>query len=132
MASKDICVQATVDGIPAEATYCFVPETNSTVISLQASTQSQICVSVSGRVLLHDNSDMLDRCAEIINAAELAYHTKEHLWRVLTEEYPNLHKRLLRLHFDCTDRENRGVLEALKELLTLTQEELSLLQDQKS
>jgi predicted metal-dependent hydrolase len=66
---------------------------------------------------------MLDRCAEIINAAEISYHTKEQLWRVLTAEFPNAHKRIWRLGHDCTDRENRGVLKALKEMLTLTQEE---------
>jgi hypothetical protein len=80
-------------------------------------------MEITGDTLVHDNGDMLDRCAEIINAAELAYHTKERLWSILTQEFPNVHRRILRLSYDCIDRENRGVLTALKELLTLTQEE---------
>ena len=120
---KDIRVQVAVDGVPVEADFRFDPKTNSTVVCLQASTESRICMDITGKTLVHDNCDMLDRCAEIINAAELAYHTKEHLWRVLTQEFPNVHKQLLKLSFDCTDRENRSIHKALKEMLTLTQEE---------
>ena len=120
---KDICVQATVDGAPVVVACRFDPKTNSTAVSLQASSESRICLDITGEELIHDNCDMLDRCAEIINAAELAYHTKEHLWRVLTQEFPNVHKQLLKLSFDCTDRENRSIHKALKEMLTLTQEE---------
>ena len=120
---KDIRVQVAADGVPVEADFRFDPKTNSTVVCLQASTESRICMDITGKTLVHDNCDMLDRCAEIINAAELAYHTKEHLWRVLTQEFPNVHKQLLKLSFDCTDRENRSIHKALKEMLTLTQEE---------
>jgi hypothetical protein len=120
---KEICVRATVDDAPAEIACRFDPKTNSTVVHLQVSTDSRICIEITGDVLIHDNGDMLDRCAEIINAAEISYHTKEQLWRVLTAEFPNAHKRIWRLGHDCTDRENRGVLKALREMLTLTQEE---------
>ena len=120
---KEIRVQVTVDGIPAKTVCRFDSKTNSTIVSLQASVKSRICVDITGDTLIHDNGDMLDRCAEIINAAEMSYHTKERLWHILTDKFPNVHKRLLRMRYDCTDRENRGVLEALKELLTLTQEE---------
>ena len=120
---KDIRVQVAVDGVPVEADFRFDSKTNSTVVCLLASTESRICMDVTGKTLVHDNCDMLDRCGEIINAAELSYYTKEHLWRVLTEEFPSVHKRLLKLSFDCTDRESRSILKAIKEILTLTQEE---------
>jgi hypothetical protein len=59
----------------------------------------------------------------MINAAELAYRTKEQLWSVLNQDFPNVHKKLLKLSFECTDRENRDILKALKEMLILTREE---------
>ena len=116
-------ILATVDGVPVEAVCCFDSKTNSMSVSLHASIASRICMDIVGEKLVHNNCGVLDRCAEIINAAELTYYAKEHLWSVLTQEFPNVHKRLLRLSFDCTDRENRNVFNALKEMLTLTQEE---------
>ena len=120
---KDICVEVTVDGVRMEASKRFDPKTNTTIITLQASVDSQICLDITGKTLIHDNADMLDRCAEIINRAELAYHTKEHLWSILTQEFSTVRKQIWALGFQCTDRENRSVLKALKEMLLLTQEE---------
>ena len=83
-------MEVTVDGVRMEASKRFDPKTNTTIITLQASVDSQICLDITGKTLIHDNADMLDRCAEIINAAELTYYEKEHLWNVLTQEFPNI------------------------------------------
>ena len=120
---KSAVVKVTVDGAVAEAVCCWDSQTNSMVVTLQASTASSICLEILGDTLIHDNADWLDRCANIINAAELAYHTKDQLWVALTMSFENVHRRLLHLSFACTDRENRRILPALKEMLTLTQEE---------
>ena len=120
---KNIHVQLMVDGIPAEAACRYDAATNSTTVCLSASTNSEIRLQITGQTLLHDNSDMLARCASIINTAELSYHTKEQLWQVLTGEFPSVHKKIQALSMGCTDRENRSILTALKEMLTLTQEE---------
>lgn len=120
---KSAAVKVTVDGAVAEAVCCWDSQTNSMVVTLQASTASSICLEILGDTLIHDNADWLDRCANIINAAELAYHTKDQLWVALTMSFENIHRRLLHLSFACTDRENRRILPALKEMLTLTQEE---------
>jgi hypothetical protein len=120
---KSVAVQVTVDGVPAAANFQFDAQTNSTVVSLQAFVTSRICLEISGDTLIHDNADYLDRCASMINAAELAYRTKEQLWSVLNQDFPNVHKKLLKLSFECTDRENRDILKALKEMLILTREE---------
>ena len=77
---KSVAVKVTVDGAAAEATCCWDPQTNSMIVTLQASTASNICLEIQGNTLIHDNADWLDRCASIINAAELAYHTKDQLW----------------------------------------------------
>lgn len=120
---RDACVSVTVDGKPAGATCCRDAETNTTVVGLQAAATSRICLEITGQILIHDNADLLDRCAQIINRAELTYYAKGALWSVLTGEFPSVHKRLLKLSFDCTDRESRSVFQALKEMLTLTQAE---------
>ena len=120
---KDIRVGLTVDGVAVRADCSYDAATNSTVISLSASINSRICLEISGNTLIHDNGDVMDRCAQIINASEVSYYTKEQLWAVLTQQFPNVHKQLLKLSFECTDREKRSIHIALKEMLTLTQAE---------
>ncbi len=120
---KSVSVKVTVDGAPAEVTCRFDADTNSTVVSLQASVASRICLEISGETLIHDNSDWLERCASIINAAEIAYPVKDRFWDVLNRPFESLHKRLIHFTYICMDRENRRLLPALKEMLTLTQEE---------
>ena len=112
-----------MDNKETNVTCSYDKNTNTTVICLQTAVTSRICVDIAADKLIHDNGDMMDRCAEIINASEVAYHTKDRLWSVLTKEFPSVHRRLLTLNFACTDRENRSILRALKEMLTLTQEE---------
>lgn len=121
--AKEVQVTATVDGAAVESRQQFDPQTNTTTVFLQASTQSRICLEISGENLICGNEDVPERCAQIINRAEISYHIKEKLWQLLTKEFPSVHKRLVELSFLCTDRENRSILYALKELLTLTQEE---------
>ena len=120
---KSISVCVRVDNKETNVTCSYDKNTNTTVICLQTAVTSRICVDIAADKLIHDNGDMMDRCAEIINASEVAYHTKDRLWSVLTKEFPSVHRRLLTLSFACTDRENRSILRALKEMLTLTQEE---------
>ena len=120
---KSATVKVTVDGTVAEVFCRYAPQTNSTIVTLQASTASCICLEISGDARIHDNADWLDRCASIINAAEITYHAKEQLWDALTMSFENVHRRLAHLNFTCTDRESRRILPALKEMLTLTQEE---------
>ena len=120
---KAVNVLVAVDGILTTPDCHFDAQTNSTVVSLNASVQSRIVMDILGETLVNDNGDYLDRCAEIINAAEVSYHTKEQLWQILTQDFPNVHKKLLQLRRDCAGQENRGILFALQELLTLTQQE---------
>jgi len=119
---KSISVQVSVDGAPVEATCRFEPKTHSTVVTLRASTHSRISLNITGDALIHDNSDWLDRCAEIIHFAEIAYHLKDRLWKELNG-FETIHSCLWLMGRRCSDRENRQILAALREMLTLEQEE---------
>ena len=119
---KSISVQVSVDGAPVEATCRFEPKTHSTVVTLRASTQSRIRLNITGDALIHDNSDWLDRCAEIIHIAETAYHLKDRLWKELNG-FETIHSCLWLMGRRCSDRENRQILAALREMLTLEKEE---------
>ena len=72
---------------------------------------------------MHNNSDVLARCRRILMETQLTYAEKDRITELLEHPPETLHLLLRRLSSSCA--ENRDTVFALRELLTLTQEEYS-------
>ena len=94
---------------------------NTTEICVTAAVNQQIRVTFSGEQLIHDNSDVLDRCRDILLHSQIRFGDKEDIFGLIQSEKP-LHNKL---YFISAFRpaETIGVTDAVRELLTLTQGE---------
>jgi len=96
-------------------------EGNTTVVSVTAPVNQEIRISFTGSDLIHDNADVLDRCFEILLHSQISTADKEHIWRCLQKD-ESIHQKL-HLMSAFQSREISGVVDAIRELLTLTQDE---------
>jgi hypothetical protein len=96
-------------------------EDNSTVIFVTAPVDRQIQVSFAGENIVHDNSDARDRCFDLLLHSQIATDHKEHIWRCLKKE-DTIHQ-MIHLMSAFRSREICAVVGAIRELLTLTQDE---------
>ena len=95
-----------------------VKKTNTRQITVTADVTQDIVISVSGTQLLHDNSDAMDRCKEIALFSQIA--DKDQLMRLAYSSLPVQEKLW---HMEGSRREWMPISDALRELLTLTEEE---------
>jgi hypothetical protein len=95
-----------------------IPETNTTRITVTAAVTETITVTVSGHSLIHDNSDVMDRCRNILMLSQIG--DKEKVMAILHGQ-TTIRGKLQRIEGDR--REWMATADALRELLTLTQEE---------
>ena len=96
-------------------------EENTTVIYVTAPVDQEITLSFTGENLLHDNAEALDRCFHILLYSQISTADKEHIWKCLQKE-DELHEKIHQISA-FRSRDISGVVGAIRELLTLTQEE---------
>lgn len=94
-------------------------QSHSTVISVTAPVDQKIIVTFTGENLVHDNSDALARCFDLLLHSQIATSDKEHIWGCLKKNMPLREKLHLMSTFRA--RDISGVTGAVVEMLTLTQ-----------
>jgi hypothetical protein len=94
---------------------------NTTVITVDAPVNQEIRVTFTGSNLIHDNSDVRDRIFDLLLHSQIATDHKEHIWRCLKQE-ECLHQKIHNMSA-FRSREICAVVGAIRELLTLTQDE---------
>ena len=94
---------------------------NSTVISVTVPVNQEIQVTFTGENLIHDNADVIDRCFDLLLHSQIGIEHKEHIWRCLQTKDP-IHQKM-HMMSAFRDRSISGVMGAIRELLTLTQDE---------
>ena len=94
---------------------------NSTVIFVNAPANQEIRVTFTGSNLIHDNSDALDRCFDLLLHSQIATDHKEHIWKWVQKD-DSIHQKMHNMS-SFRDRQISGVVGAIRELLTLTQDE---------
>lgn len=95
-----------------------VSKSNTRQITVTAPVTQEIVITVSGAQLIHDNSDVMDRCREIVLFSQIS--EKDELMRFVRSSV-SIHEKLR--HMEGNRREWALVSDALRELLTLTEEE---------
>ena len=115
---KDISVALTVDGAdaPSEVTYCA--KTNTTAVTFCAPVTACCQLTVTGKELIHDNADAMDRCIEILQHSQTRTRVKSEMRDMLKREGYDVHQKLWRI--SAYSPEEQELTEALGEMLTLT------------
>ena len=93
-------------------------EGNTTVVCVCASVQEKVEVTIQGDALIHDNSDAMDICRNIVLFSQIT--DKDKLMEIVRRDR-SVHYRLVEMHYNR--KEWTGVTDAICELLTLTEEE---------
>ena len=94
-------------------------ETNTWWVTAEADTDEKIAVHISGEQLVHDNSDVFDRCEEILRFSQIPHEDKSMIMKMLLTE-SNQKPERLRTHAARVSGTSSPVARALVELLTLT------------
>ena len=96
-------------------------ECNTTIVSVEASTTSVIRVNIQGEALIHDNSDVIERCMNVLQMSQINIGTKTSIGEAIVVPNQSLHQKLYA--FMGRSEESQPVVGVLRELLSLTEEE---------
>ncbi len=118
---KDITVSVAVDGVSADAV--ISRDGNTTTIEVTAPVTSAIVATVTGDMLIHDNSDLADHIESVLQTAQMPVLMKMDWHEWCLDPDTNVRDK-------CNDmgawtQGFSDVRDALKELLTLTKSELT-------
>ena len=94
---------------------------NTTVITVNAPANQEIRVAFTGSNLIHDNADAQERCFRLLLHSQIATDHKEHIWKWVQMD-ESIHQKMFYMA-SFRGREISGVVDAIRELLTLTQDE---------
>lgn len=119
--AKNIEARVLVDGNAVKAFVEYDVAHNTTVLSVEASVRSKICIEIIGEHLVHNNADVLKRCEEILQLSQLSIAEKNHIYKALCDDQRPVHRRI----YEITGRSEQAqpVVGVLRELLTLTEDE---------
>ena len=113
---KDVRVTVFVNGreVAADA----VRQGNSTCVCVTAKVTDRVEVRITGDALIHDNADAVSRIERIIQRSRISTREKEHMMAQVLSDAPT-HKKLSHMHWPSSESE--AVVDAIKELLSLTE-----------
>ena len=113
---KDVCVKVLVNGeaVDAEA----VRQGNTTCVCVSAAVTDRVELHITGDALIHDNADAVSRIERIIQRSRISTREKEHMMVQVLSDAPT-HKKLSHMHWPSSESE--AVVDAIKELLSLTE-----------
>jgi len=120
---KDIRVALLVDGTPISAPCRFDPALNALVLEVTAAVASEIRLQISGQTLVTDNGDDISRCTQVLQHAHISMEAKDKTIAILKDRTVSFEHTLRFLYFAlATGREHKGIVDAIVEQLTLTEE----------
>ena len=118
---RNLSCNVAVDGVQTESQSWWDSDTNSHYLLISALISALIEITVSGEQLIHDNEDVMRHCFALVRGAQIPYHEKEAIWAILEDPKLNVRRKICR--FTGRNPTRRGLDWALRELLTLTEEQ---------
>ncbi len=115
---RDVTVHVTVNGNAVVTSSHREEETNTTWISVSADVTARVSVRIIGQQMIHDNSDALRRCENIIQRSQYTFQIKDQLWELIRNKDTTLAWKCMLM--GGNHQEQRTLTKALQELLTLT------------
>ncbi|MBQ3195291.1 MAG: DUF5110 domain-containing protein [Clostridia bacterium] len=119
--NKDISLAATVGGVPCKVQTVYTAADNTHSIKLTADVRLPIQISITGDKLIHDNGDATERIFKLLAMSQISIAEKDRLYGIATDADLSLHDKIYRL--GNTSPQQYHLVKAIKELLTLTEEE---------
>lgn len=120
---KDIHVAVLVDGVQIPAQCRFDPALNAVILEAKAAVTSEIRLQISGQTLMTDNDDDISRCTEVLQRAHISMKAKDETIAILKDRTCSFEHTLRYLYFTlATDKDHKGIVDAIVEQLTLTEE----------
>ena len=104
----------------AQALCRYDAATNTTYVTVEAPVTRGIRLEITGEALLHDNSDVEGRIGELLQFAQMFNEWKNYIMDVVRSNV-SLHQKIYRITGRMQEVE--GIVEAVEELLTLTEDE---------
>jgi len=115
---RDAAVTVQINGKAAPCSVQHEAETNTLWLSVQTEVTGQICLTISGETLIHDNADVLDRCKDLIHRAQTDFRTKSAIREIVTN--PKFSHNWRNFQLNGNFPEQHTLIKALQELLYLT------------
>ena len=119
--NSNVDVKVLVDGKEYASIKETCAENNTVILTVTADVTSVIEVTVTGENLIHDNNDVKERIMTLLRKAETSIKFKETAYKSLFRDV-SIHDKLMGTHGNATP-EDSHIVKAIKELLTLTQDE---------
>lgn len=94
-------------------------EENTTCVCVTASVQDKVEITISGDTLIHDNSDVMERCRDLVLFSQIS--DKDALMRIVRNKENTIHRKLTQMMYNR--KEWTAISDALREMMTLTEEE---------
>lgn len=91
------------------------------VVRVTADVTSEIQVFVHGMELINDNVHVKEKCLSILQGTQVEFATKNQTWELINDDSLCLHKKLYKMA--STARQNTPMVEAIREQLSLTEDE---------
>lgn len=111
---KDTCIQTNGENVSVHR----VESSNTTQVTVTANVTDAITLSLRAPQLIHDNADVMGRCRNLVLFSQVS--DKGRLMEIVRDN-SSIHWKMCQMYFNR--REWTQVADALKELLTLTEEE---------
>ncbi len=125
-------ITVTVDGKEVSFECELCEETNTYVVEVSAKVTSRVEVTTMAENLIHNNCDVKKRIMEILRKAQVSIDFKEKAYKTLSLDDSALHNTITHLeeslhrtilNLGNSNPEQYHLVKAIKELLTLTQDE---------
>lgn len=122
--NKAASLAAYVDGKETAVTTTYDEATKSIITSVVAAPASEIRFVVSGEQLITDNGDVIKRCSDILQRAQLDTNSKHDCMDLLIRtDLPTSEKIIWITDNVSRSAEHQNLIDALKEQMRLTEEE---------
>ena len=122
--NKDMSLNVFVYEKELEINPVFLKESNTVKIELFAAATDTVRVEMSAENLIHDNSDWLWRCEEILMRTNMYSTDKQKIMDIVKSDTVSTHEKMAKLFYEVPSAYH--TILALREMMTLTKKEYDI------
>ncbi len=119
--AKELSTIVAVDGKEVDYQSSYDELTHTTTVEIQAAVNVEVVITIETKSLIHDNSDRVQKCFEIIREAQIDFWMKETLCNEVKDEQKHIRERIEGLYGKIPSMSY--LANALKEQLILEHDE---------
>lgn len=119
--TKTLLITVTVDGKEVDCQSSYDEPTHTTTVEIQAAVNAAVVIAIEAKSLIHDNSDKVQKCFEIIRETQINFWMKENLYNEVKDEQKHIRERIEGLYGKIPSMSY--LANALKEQLILEHDE---------